>query len=402
MKKIKRKDESEERYSRLVKYLTDYIYTVRIENGKAAETYHGPGCFSVTGYTSEDYEADPELWYRMVYEEDKPAVLEQARQALAGMNVKPLEHRIIHSDGTIRWVKNSIVHSKDENGNLLYYDGLINDITELKKAEEQNAIKQRQLIQADKMVALGTMVSGIAHEINNPNNFILLNAQFLQQVSKDIQPILNEYFDTHGDFVVGGMPYSSAKDKLYQAMKSIVDGAMRIQKITRSLTDFARSDSGEMSHLININAVIENAVLIAGNIIRNSTNHFEVNYKKDIPKIKGNPQQLEQVLINIINNACQSLTNKEQKISINIEYKTDAEFMSIEVKDCGSGIDEENLKYIFDPFFTTKRNSGGTGLGLYISYNIIKSHGGDLQLKSEKGKGTVCTVTLPVNKNKEE
>ncbi|MEW6195006.1 MAG: ATP-binding protein [Bacteroidota bacterium] len=401
MKKTKHKDAGEERYERLIKFLTDYIYTVKVENGKAVETYHGPGCFAVTGYTSEDYEADTELWYRMVYEEDKPAVLEQARKALAGINVKPLEHRIIHRNGSIRWVKNSIVHSKDEKGNLLYYDGLISDITELKEAEEENTLKQKQLIQADKMVALGTMVSGIAHEINNPNNFILLNAQFLQQVSRDIQPILTEYFNTHGDFVVSGMPYSNARDKITQSLNSIVDGTLRIQKITRSLTNFARADSGEMNYDIKVKSVVENAVLIAGNIIKNSTNHFSFTYQKNIPTVKGNPQQLEQVLINLINNACQSLTDKDQKVCVNIDYRPETEKIIIEVKDGGSGINEENLKYIFDPFFTTKRNSGGTGLGLYISYNIIKSHGGDLMLKSEKGKGTLCTIILPANKNSE-
>ena len=138
-------DSDEQRYYRLIHYLTDYIYTVKIEKGKAIDTYHGPGCVAVTGYTSEDYDNDPELWYRMVHPDDRVAVLEQAVKALSGHNVKPLEHRIIHRDGSIRWVKNSIVLSKDEAGNVLYYDGLINDITELKKAEELAVSKQQQL-----------------------------------------------------------------------------------------------------------------------------------------------------------------------------------------------------------------------------------------------------------------
>lgn len=398
MQNNKYSDESEHRYNRLLKYLTDYIYTVRIENGKAVETYHGPGCFTVTGYSSEDYDTDPELWYRMVYEDDRPAVLEQARQALAGIKVKPLEHRIIHRDGSIRWVKNSIVHSRDEYGNVLYYDGLINDITELKNAEELAALKQNQLIQADKMVALGTMVSGIAHEINNPNNFILLNAQFLKAVSEDIRPVLKEYFENQGDFVIGGMPYSKAREKLLQAVTSIFDGAIRIQKITRSLTNFARKDSGELNQQININSVVENALIITSNIVKNSTDKFIVYYDRNVPMITGNQQQLEQVLINLINNACQSLTSKEQSITVSVLYSKESSTITVRIKDEGAGINEENLKYIFDPFFTTKRNAGGTGLGLYISYNIVKSHGGELLLQSKKGKGTTCEITLPANK----
>ena len=391
-------DSDEQRYYRLIHYLTDYIYTVKIEKGKAIDTYHGPGCVAVTGYASEDYDNDPELWYRMVHPDDRAAVLEQAVKALGGHNVKPLEHRIIHRDGSIRWVKNSIVLSKDEFGNVLYYDGLINDITELKKAEELAASKQQQLIQADKMVALGTMVSGIAHEINNPNNFILLNAQFLQKVWNDIQPIIKEYYEAQGDFAIAGIPYGKADEKTDKALESIIEGTMRIQKITRSLTDFARKDTGEMDRQVDLNLAVESSIIICGNLIKKSTDNLIVNYNRSIPLIKANKQQLEQVLINLITNACHSLQNKKQRIVISILAEEDKNRIVIEVEDEGSGIDEENLKYIFDPFFTTKRNSGGTGLGLYISYNIIKSHSGELELKSEKGNGTICRMILPINK----
>ena len=103
----------ENRYEKLINYLTDYIYTVTIKDGIAIDTYHGPGCISVTGYTSEDYKKDPELWYRMVHNQDRENVLKQAQLALAGEEVDALEHRIIHRDGSIRWVKNKIVVTKD-------------------------------------------------------------------------------------------------------------------------------------------------------------------------------------------------------------------------------------------------------------------------------------------------
>ncbi len=391
-------DSDDQRYYRLLNYLTDYIYTVKVQNGKAVETYHGPGCVAVTGYTSEDYVKDPELWYRMVHKEDREAVLEQANKALAGENVQPLEHRIIHRDGTIRWVKNSVVLSKDEYGNLLYYDGLINDITDLKRAEKLAETKQMQLIQADKMVALGTMVSGIAHEVNNPNNFILLNAQFLRKVWEDIQPILKEYYESNGDFVTAGIPFSISKEKTEKALSSIIDGTMRIQKITRSLTDFARKDSGELDQDVDLNQVIENSTTIASNLIKKSTDNFVVNYDRSVPIIKGNTQQLEQVLINLISNACHSLTSKDRKITISLLYDAEENAAVIEVRDEGTGIKAEYIKHIFDPFFTTKRDSGGTGLGLYISYNIVRSHNGKLVLKSEEGTGTTFRVVLPINK----
>lgn len=392
MAKIKITSEEEGRLNRLLHYLTDYIYTVVVEDGVAVETYHGPGCFNVTGYTSLDHTIDPELWYRMVYEDDKPAVLKLSNDALAGIKVEPLEHRIIHRDGSVRWVKNTIVLSKEMNDKVISYDGLINDITELKKAEEQNAIKQKQLIQADKMVALGTMVSGIAHEVNNPNNFILLNAQFLQKVYNDVYPILKEYYEQNGEYTLAGVSFSQVSSKVEQSIQGIIDGVMRVRGITKSLTDYAKKDPGNLNQEVNINKVIESALLITGNKIKNSTNSFKIVYDESAPIIKGNKQQLEQVIINLITNACESLNHKDQSVTLSVSVDHLKKQLRVKVADEGSGISRENIQNIFDPFFTTKRNIGGTGLGLYISYNIIKSHGGDLIVQSEVGRGTTIEI----------
>lgn len=128
--------ESEERYKRLLESITDYIYTVKVENGRPVSTSHGPGCLAVTGYTSEYYQMYPNLWYEMIYEDDRKAVCEQAEKLLKGETVKPLEHRIIHKDGSIRWVRNVPVPHYDKDGNLVSYDGIIENITERKRDEE--------------------------------------------------------------------------------------------------------------------------------------------------------------------------------------------------------------------------------------------------------------------------
>ncbi len=402
MNKIESFEYGEERSQRLLRYLTDYIFTVQIENGKVVETYHGPGCIAVTGYSSEDFTKDPDLWYRMVFDEDKEAVLEQARKASAGEEVEPLEHRIVHHDGLIRWVKNSIVLAKDHEGNVVSYDGIINDITELKHAEALADVKQKQLIQADKMVSLGILVSGIAHEINNPNNFIMLNAELILKAWEDILPILMDYYDDNGDFAVAGMSFHNSHVKFRGIMKGISEGANRIQKITRSLTNFAKHDPGELNQSVDLNWIIENAIIITGNLVKNSTNNFTVRYNKNTPNVTGNKQQLEQVIINLINNACQSLTNKKQSITVTLFYDKYEESLITEVKDEGAGIEEKYLKRIFDPFFTTKRNTGGTGLGLSISYNIVKNHGGELRIESRQGEGTTCRLILPIERKVKE
>jgi len=142
--------ESERRYRRITESITDYIFTVRMANGHPAETYHGPNCVAVTGYTSEEFSSDPFLWIRMVPEEDRDLVRTQASELLAGQEPRSIEHRIMRKDGKIRWVSNSLVPNYDVEGHLLSYDGLIRDITNRKIAEEtlrESEERYRQLVE---------------------------------------------------------------------------------------------------------------------------------------------------------------------------------------------------------------------------------------------------------------
>jgi PAS domain S-box-containing protein len=153
---------SEERFRRLVESVTDYIYTVKVEAGRPVATTHSPSCVAVTGYTPEEYAADPHLWYRMVYEEDRPAVTQQATQVLSGEAALPLEHRLIHKDGSIRWVRNTPVLRRDDQGHLVAYDGLIADITERKRAEE--ALERR----SNELAALYDTVLNVTAQLELP------------------------------------------------------------------------------------------------------------------------------------------------------------------------------------------------------------------------------------------
>lgn len=130
---------SEERYRRLLETVTGYVYAVKVENGRAVSTSHGEGCLAVTGYSPAEYAADPDLWYRMIHEEDRSAVLEQAQRLLRGEDAPPLEHRILHKDGAPRWVRNTPVLRRDAFGRVAFYDGIVQDITVSKDLEEKAA-----------------------------------------------------------------------------------------------------------------------------------------------------------------------------------------------------------------------------------------------------------------------
>jgi PAS domain S-box-containing protein len=273
---------------------------------------------------------------------------------------------------------------------------LIVDITERIRAAELAKLHEQQLMQADKMASLGILVSGVAHEINNPNNFISLNGKILSKVWKDAEPILEKYYRENGDFILAGMPYSRAYQKIEQLIEGISEGSKRIQRIVESLKNFARRDDGELNQVVDINAVVESSIIIVQNLIKKSTNRFSTDLQKNLPPIKGNFQQLEQVVMNLITNACQAITNPESALMVSTFYDKKSRHVVLKVEDEGSGISRENLNRIMDPFFTTKQGSGGTGLGLSISYNIVKNHGGFLKITSQEGNGTDVLVRIPV------
>jgi PAS domain S-box-containing protein len=145
--------ESEGRYRRMTEAVTDYTYSVRIQDGRAVETIHGPGCVAVTGYAAQDFQSNPFLWIEMVPEEDRQPVQEQASRLLSGLEVEPLEHRIICKDGTVRWVRNTPVSRHDGGERVLHYDGVVQDISERKEAEDalrESEARYREIIERTK------------------------------------------------------------------------------------------------------------------------------------------------------------------------------------------------------------------------------------------------------------
>lgn len=273
---------------------------------------------------------------------------------------------------------------------------LTREIAERKHAEEELRINQQQLVQADKLAALGVLVSGVAHEINNPTGLILLDVPILKRANSDTERILEGYYAAHGDFTIGGLPYSEMRDEIPKILDAMQDGAKRIKRIVSDLTDFSRRDDVADKVRIDFNLAVQTALRLVDPTIRKSTNRLHVDYTEEVPPILGNSQRIEQVVVNLILNACQALPDADRGISITTRYNHATRSAILMVRDEGVGIAPENLPRLTDPFFTTKRESGGTGLGLSVSDGIIKEHGGHLNFESTIGSGTTVTLSIPV------
>ncbi|MDA8164856.1 MAG: PAS domain S-box protein [Desulfobacteraceae bacterium] len=243
-------------------------------------------------------------------------------------------------------------------------DHLRQEMRERQQAEQEAESRRQQLIEADKLVSLGVLVAGVAHEINNPNTFIMMNAPILRRAWEDTQPLLDGHRERCGDFLVSGLPYSEMRGHIPELFSGITEGAERIKQIVLSLKDYARKDVADLNQHVQINEVLKAALTLLANALKKATHRLEVAYGEGLPPVTGNFQRIEQVLINVIQNAYQALRGTDKGIAIASIYDPIQRVVTVRVQDEGCGIPPNHLKHIKDPFFTTKRDSGGTGLGL--------------------------------------
>ena len=273
------------------------------------------------------------------------------------------------------------------------------DISAKVEAEKKASLQQEQLIRADRMISLGILTSGIAHEINNPNTFILSNAELLAEAWQVAGKILDHYYQENGEFYLGGLPYSVFRSKAEPLCSRIVEGASRIKYIVQELREYSAQEAADLTTGINLNSVIQSAQILLGNMIKKSTYHFTMDLAENLPLITGNFHRLEQVIINIIQNACQALPDPSRKLTIQTRYELETGCVVFNCLDEGTGIPEHELGHVMDPFFTTKREIGGIGLGLSISSNIVRVHGGEIFISSSCQTGTNVRIELPVSTN---
>ena len=234
-------------------------------------------------------------------------------------------------------------------------------------AEELEA-RQEQIIHSRKIASLGTLVSGVAHELNNPINNIILTI----------------------DSLMGGRKITD--ERRLAMLNDILNQAVRASGIVKNLLDFSRSDRAIIEDL-DIAGVLRETIQISENQITVNNIKLGVDLATDLPVVRGNRQALQQVFINLLTNAVHAMSSGGELL-VRAVRGNDRKIV-ITVRDTGSGIAEEHLPYIFDPFFTTKKVGKGTGLDLSVSHGIIKKHGGIITVDSSPGKGSTFTIVLP-------
>lgn len=274
------------------------------------------------------------------------------------------------------------------------------DITTRIRMEEEAREIQARLIQANRMTSLGTMVSSVAHEINNPNNFLLLNAGIIKRAWQDIAPVVERQYQATGDFAVARSMWSEARSFLPDAIEGIQQGALRISAIVGNLKEFGRDNRFRPESRADVNAVVQLSVSILNHHISRATEHFRIELAEALPQVRGSARQLEQVVINLIQNSLQALPGPECAVRVSTSLDHSSGQVLIRVADEGNGIPPEIAERIMEPFFTTRLEHGGTGLGLAISSTIVKEHDGSIEFSSGPGGGTTFTVRLcPVESN---
>lgn len=265
--------------------------------------------------------------------------------------------------------------------------GTYKQLEEHKKQLEQKTqeleLIQNKLIQTEKIAAVGELTAGIAHELNNPIGGILGYAQFiLEKMKKQAES---------GD-------QTSLLFSKY--IEFIANESKRCRKVIQNLLQFSRSSKMEFS-LIDVNVVLSDTIDIILYQIRLEEIKFKRNYFKDLPLINGDAVQLQQVFMNILINAIKSIPKGrigEIEVSTHLTKENNKEFVEIRIKDNGRGIPEEYLEKIFHPFFTTRPTGEGTGLGLSLSYGIVKEHSGHIRVETKEQIGSMFIILLPVMK----
>ncbi|MEE9501509.1 MAG: PAS domain S-box protein [Candidatus Aminicenantaceae bacterium] len=383
--------ESEERFRSYVEKANDIIYALTPEG---IFSYVSPNWTEILGH--DVTEVQGKSFVLFVHPDDLEACSDFFQKVMIhGQKQSGIEYRVKHKNGKWRWHTSSASPLKDDKGNVLSYIGIAHDITQMKevmddleKTNQDLKETQAQLVQSEKMASLGSLVAGIAHEINTPIGAVSSMYDTLSRTLRNLQGVLESKFPTEYE----QLPELKSTFKIIHDSNHVIKtGTERVTTLVKRLKSFARLDEAELK-IVDIHEGLEDTLTLIHHEIKHNITVTK-NFGK-IPPISCYPGQLNQVFLNLLINSKHAIKGKG---TIDLTTFARNNKVHIVINDSGIGIPKQNLTKIFDPGFTTKGRGVGAGLGLSICYQIIQDHRGEIKAKSEVGKGTEFTIILPMD-----
>ncbi len=383
---------SEHRFSAALDALP---FPVLIWTGEGEVVFVNRDWTGLTGYRSEDLPSTA-AWVAKAFAGRDEAVLASIVERMGSREARHLGvFELANASGkSLVWDFNTAPIGQLGDARMAFIISAV-DITARVVAEREAEERRNLLIRSERLASLGVLVAGMAHEINSPNHTIALTTSLLGEVWSSVRQVLDEALAGREDLLLGGIEYAELREEMPKLIKGVQEASSHIDGIVKGLKDFSRSDEGMELSAVDVNTMVTASIAIMKPQLRKSTDNLVVQLGSGLPLVLGDFNRLEQVMVNLLQNACQALTDRSQSLVVTSLFDRERNMVLVKVKDGGIGMGAEVIEHIREPFYTTKRSSGGLGLGISISVTIVEELGGNLDWESESGEGTTATLSLP-------
>jgi PAS domain S-box-containing protein len=388
--------ETTDQLSLVLEFLPIISYTCNTDENLTI-TFVSNRIKEITGYAPAQFTENHLFWQEHIHPEDQEHVLKKLKSATK-KGTQKFEYRFQTADGSYRWISDHRRLIKPGNRSRSYMVGAWQDITEDKRIRQEAEFHLQQMIQSHKLKALGEVVTGVAHEINNPVSFIANNITLLEEMWTAVEPILASDGASNPDWGDKGIGYVEVCTNMKEIIEEFKIASQRIKRVIAGLKEFSRTDETVEKKPVKIEEIIHGVLIIVGAQVRKTVSRIDLYIDSNLPIIRGHFQKIEQVIANLLINAHQSITpDRKGKIIITARSIERLNAILIEIEDNGIGMEKEVIDHIFEPFFTTRRDREGTGLGLSISYGLIKEHRGIIGVLSRPKIGSRFSIYLPLD-----
>lgn len=389
--------ETTDHLSLILESLPIVSYTRKV-GGDSAISFVSNTIEEITGYPAHCFLEEKDFWKDHIHPDDCQRVIAEL-QTDRPKSTHRVSYRFRVMDDSYRWFSDYWRIIPLPASLSTYIVGAWQDVTEDKRVRQEGELRLQQMMQTHKLTALGEVVAGVAHEINNPISFIAYNVPVLEEIWSNVEAILTDNKATHDVWKRKGLSQQDVFQHMREIIQAFKIGGNRINRIISHLKEFSRSDETTRKKPVAIQDVIQGALIIVGGQVRTTVSKIDLKIAENIPPTYGHFQKIEQVITNLMMNAHQAIEEgRKGQMIVRCRHIERLNAVVVDIEDNGKGMEREIVDHIFDPFFTTRREKGGTGLGLSISYGLVKEHNGIIGVDSRPGLGSRFSIFLPVDR----